>query len=47
VLLEFKTFELRRKDFQTLREGQWLNDEIINVYMALAQVGRRLALTGR
>jgi hypothetical protein len=39
VLCTFKQFELTRKDFNTLREGVWLNDEVINCYMALAQVG--------
>lgn len=28
-----------RKDFHTLRQGEWLNDEVINFYVQLIQVG--------
>jgi len=37
-LLSTPKLILTRKDFNTLREGQWLNDEIINGYMQLLQV---------
>ena len=31
--------DIARKDIRTLRSRQWLNDEIMNVYMGLLQVG--------
>ncbi|KAI8471844.1 MAG: hypothetical protein J3K34DRAFT_415906 [Monoraphidium minutum] len=37
-LMEWRNHIVTRKDFETLRVGTWLNDEIINAYMALLQV---------
>ena len=31
--------DVARKDIRTLRSRQWLNDEVMNVYMGLLQVG--------
>ena len=31
--------DVARKDIRTLKSRQWLNDEIMNVYMGLLQVG--------
>jgi len=33
------SLELTRADLATMRPGEWLNDECINMYMALLQVG--------
>ena len=30
--------DIARKDIRTLRTRQWLNDEVMNVYMGLLQV---------
>ena len=30
--------DIARKDIRTLRSRQWLNDEVMNVYMGLLQV---------
>lgn len=32
------SLELTRYDLSTLRPGEWLNDECMNMYMALLQV---------
>ena len=35
VLIDKFNVEMRRKDLTTLRDGSWLNDEVINFYMQL------------
>ena len=37
VCAGFGNLEVRRSDFSTLEPGQWLNDEIVNYYVALLQ----------
>jgi len=36
---ERASLELMRADLATMRPGEWLNDECMNMYMALLQVG--------
>lgn len=36
--------DVARKDIRTLRTRQWLNDEVMNVYMGLLQVGPECVL---
>ena len=36
--------DIARKDIRTLRSRQWLNDEVMNVYMGLLQVCKRICL---
>jgi hypothetical protein len=33
--------DVTRRHLQCMRFGEWLNDEVVNVFMALLQVGRR------
>ncbi len=41
-LLEHATgIDVTRKHIQCMRFNEWLNDEVINVFMAMLQVGRR------
>lgn len=49
VLTTFRNIDLTRKDMGRLQPGVWLNDEIINMYMALLQVrhGVQLNIVGR
>ncbi|KAK8779323.1 hypothetical protein V5799_019338 [Amblyomma americanum] len=35
VLVEAFSIAVRRRDIATLREGRWLNDNVVNVYLAM------------
>ena len=38
--------EIRREDMKSLRGVNWLNDEIMNIYVNLLQVGHSIAVKG-
>ena len=46
TLVESPKVVLTRKDLITLQVGTWLNDEVINAYMYLCQVGAAAGLLG-
>jgi Ulp1 family protease len=38
LIINFKSYEIPRMKMWCLQDGEWLNDEAINIYMTLLQV---------